>query len=276
MQFFKSVFNFYLESSIHVSFAVVAFTLATYFEFQLPIQKSLLGFIFFGTITAYNFIKYAGIAEVHHRSLAKNLKLIQLFSLVSFAFFIYYLFQTSRNVLFASLALGAVTVMYILPFYRKKNLRNFEGLKIYVVAFVWAGVSVLLPWIDSENSWNADLVLTFFQRFLWVLVLIIPFEIRDLIYDDVSLGTLPQKLGIKKTKVLGIVFLLIILFLEGFKDEINVLFFVSFLLGLLATGIFLVLSKKNQKDYFSSFWVEGIPLFWMGIWLVMHHYFFIS
>ncbi|MEZ4778962.1 MAG: hypothetical protein R2786_06220 [Flavobacteriaceae bacterium] len=276
MRFFKSVFNFYLESSIHVSFAVLAFTLATFFEFQLPIRESVLGYVFFGTITGYNFIKYAGIAGLHHRSLAKNLKLIQIFSFFCFGFFLFFLFQLSRNVLLVSLAFGIVTLLYIFPFYGKKNLRSFHGIKVFIVAFVWAGTTVVLPWIAIESSWSADWILTFFQRFLWVLVLIIPFEIRDLVYDDTTLGTLPQKLGIKKTKRLGWILLVIVLFLEGLKDEINGLFFLSFLFAVITNGIFLALSKKNQAQYFSSFWVEGIPIFWMGFWFLMHHYFFSS
>ncbi|MCB0456704.1 MAG: hypothetical protein KDC91_03100 [Flavobacteriaceae bacterium] len=276
MKFFKSVLAFYLESSIHVSFAVLAFTVATFFEFQLPMERFVLGYVFFGTITGYNFIKYAGIAGEHHRSLAKNLQLIQLFSFLCFGFFLFFLFQISRNVLFVSLAFGIVTLLYILPFYGKKNLRSFHGLKVFIVAFVWAGTTVILPCIATESSWNTDWSLTFFQRFLWVLVLIIPFEIRDLAYDDNALGTLPQKLGVKKAKGLGLVFLVAVLFLEGLKDEINGLFFVSFFLAVISTGIFLVVSKKNQTKYFSSFWVEGIPIFWMGFWLLMHHYFFIS
>ena len=276
MRFLKSVFNFYLECSIHVSLAVVAFTITTYVEFQIPIEKSILAFVFLGTITGYNFIKYAGIAGLHHKSLAKNLKLIQLFSLLCFGLFVYTLFHISRNVIYTSLVFGILTILYVLPFYQKKNLRNFEGLKIFIVAFVWAGVTVLLPWIGSENTWNTDIILSFFQRFLWVLVLIIPFEIRDLVYDDASLGTLPQKLGIRKTKRVGFVILVGVLILEGFKDEINTLFFVSFLFAIITTAVLLANTKKNQPGFFSSFWVEGIPLYWIGFWFLLQYYFFIS
>ena len=36
-----------------------------------------------------------------------------------------------------------------------------------------------------------------------VFVLTLPFEIRDLQYDDSTLETLPQRVGVKKTKIIG-------------------------------------------------------------------------
>lgn len=272
----KSVFNFYLDSSIHVSLAVLAFTLATFFEYNLPIEKPMLGFIFFGTITGYNFVKYAGIAGLHHRSLAKNLKLIQLFSLLSFGFFLFYLFQVPRPVIITSAILGIMTLLYVVPFFKNKNLRSFNGLKIFIVALVWAGVTVLLPWVHFEADFSTDIWISFLQRFLWVLVLIIPFEIRDMVYDSNSLGTLPQKFGIRITKKIGYFFLLLMAVIEGFKDEITLSFSLSFFVMLILTGILVRLSKKNQSSYYSAFWVEAIPIFWMGFILIVNNYFFIS
>jgi len=272
----KSIFNFYLDSSIHVSLAVLAFTLATLYEFNFALEKSLLGFIFFATITGYNFVKYAGIAGLHHRSLAKNLKLIQLFSLLSFGFFLFYLFQVSKPVIVTSTILGVLTLLYVVPFYNQKNLRNLYGLKVFIVALVWAGVTVLLPWVHFEPTFSADIWISFLQRFLWVLVLIIPFEIRDLQYDSVSLGTLPQKFGIQKSKKLGYFLLAHILLLEGFKDDISSEFLFSLTVMLMITGIFVKLSRKNQPAIYTSFWVEGIPIYWACFLMILKNYFFIS
>lgn len=272
----KSVFIFYLDSSIHVSLAVFGFTLATFFEYNLPIEMSLLGFIFFGTITGYNFIKYAGVAGMLHRSLAKNLKLIQVFSLMCFGLFLFYLFQVSRPIIITSGILGIITLLYVVPFFKAKSLRSFNGLKIFIVAFVWASVTVLLPWVHFEIDFSTDIWISFFQRFLWVLVLIIPFEIRDMVYDSSSLGTLPQKFGINRTKNLGYFLLVLIALLEGFKDEITPVFSMSFIGMLMLTGILVRLSKKNQSSYFSAFWVEAVPIFWMGILLILKNYLFIS
>src|SRR5690606_20153897 len=85
-------------------------------------------------------------------------------------------------------------------------------------AFVWAGVTVVLPVIPFKNGIFHNLALEFLQRFLLVLVLILPFEIRDLRYDLEQLGTLPQRIGVTRTKIFGILLLLGVIILEIFKE----------------------------------------------------------
>ena len=190
--------------------------------------------------------------------------------------FLFFLFKVPKSVLIVSFLLGVLTLFYVVPFINKKNLRSFYGLKIFIVAMVWAGVTVIIPWYSFEDIVTTDLVLSFIQRFLWVLVLIIPFEIRDLKYDNPSLGTLPQQLGIKKTKFFGILFLVLVIILQGFKDEITASFTIILFLMMLITVAFMLFSKKNQPKGFSAFWVEGIPVYWVALLLLMEHYFSIS
>lgn len=78
MSVIRQVFRFYINSSIHVALAVCAFTASTYEILNLPFAENLLFFVF-GTITGYNFVKYAGIAQLHHRSLTSTLQIIQIF-----------------------------------------------------------------------------------------------------------------------------------------------------------------------------------------------------
>ena len=46
----------------------------------------------------------------------------------------------------------------------------------------------------------------------------LPFEIRDMQYDSLKLSTIPQRIGVMKTKIIG-VFMLLFFLLEFFKDE---------------------------------------------------------
>ncbi|HET8837834.1 MAG TPA: hypothetical protein VFM82_02445, partial [Flavobacteriaceae bacterium] len=99
MPFFKKIFEFYISSSIHVAIEVCCFVAITYLQFRIDADPGFLAFIFFGTITGYNFIKYAGIAGLKHRSLTKNMRWIQLFSLASFLALIYFSFKLSIETL---------------------------------------------------------------------------------------------------------------------------------------------------------------------------------
>ncbi len=268
MRFLKSVFNFYLESSIHVSLAVCAFSWMSFLTLHIPVDISYLIFLFLGAITGYNFVKYAQLVGFHHRSLTRNLKGIQVFSFLIFLGFLYAATFMSREILFGSFILGLITLFYIVPFLKSRNLRSLSGIKIMVVAFVWAGVTVILPWLLYSNLFPGVLWMVFIQRFLWVLVLTLPFEIRDLVYDEPNLGTLPQRWGIRKTRRLGVILLLPILVIEFFRTGTDAPEVFLLAVMLLITAAFLLISEKNQSLYFSAFWVESIPiLWWVLYWL---------
>ena len=266
----KQVFNFYINSSIHVALSVFSLTWITLIELDILYDKNMLFFVFFASVTGYNFVKYFGMVKFHHRSLAGWLKAIQVFSFFSFLFMCYYASKLSINTLLYIAGFGLVTFFYAIPFLPKhlfldnqNNLRSVGGLKLYLIALVWMGVTVFLPVINNYYTINTDVVLIAFQRFIFIVVLMMPFEIRDLRYDSLKLATLPQRIGIKQTKISGVLLLGLILFLEFFKGEINSIKLALLITILIMTGLFLIFSKKDQGKYYSSFWVEVLPIFWL-------------
>lgn len=269
MKFARQIFAFYINSSIHVALSVAALTYITILEFNLPTRWQLLVYIFLGTLTGYNFVKYAKIAGLHHRELTKALKSIQIFSALCFLLFIYFAFQIFIQVLLLTVCFGLPTFFYAVPLFRHKNLRSLAGVKIFVVALVWAGVTVVVPVAASGNVISADVVLAFFQRMLIVVVLMFPFEIRDVPYDALNLKTLPQQIGIKNTKVLGEMILMLCLILEYFKDNGEIAYLTSLTCFAVILGGMIAASKTNQNLYFSSFWVESLPIWWLFMYGLM-------
>ena len=267
MTLLKNLFKFYLNASIHVAFAVYAFLRITDFYFDIQYNENLNYFVFFATITGYNFVKYAGVAKLHHRSLTESLKAIQVFSFFCFLAMCYYAYQIPLKTLLFSAPFALLTLLYAIPLLSgfEKNLREISHLKIVVVALVWTGFTVLLPIFDAEKPLNFEVVIYSIQRFLIIVVLILPFDIRDVKYDSISLQTIPQKIGIEKTKRLGVILLVIALVLEylvsatsNVKTPFLLFFFISLIL--------LMRSKIEQSKYYSSFWVEALPIFW---WLLL-------
>src|SRR5690606_23338932 len=97
--------------------------------------------------------------------------------------------------------LGLLSALYAVPFLPKaKNLRSLAGLKIYIVAMVWAGFTVLFPAMDAHRPLDWDFWILFLQRFVLVVVLIIPFEVRALRWDDKGLRTLPTVLRLSRAR----------------------------------------------------------------------------
>jgi len=275
MQKLKRLFDFYINSSVHVALAVCSLVWISFIDFDLPLDENLMFFVFFASITGYNFVKYFGLAKFHHRSLANWLKLIQIFSLFSFVGLCYFGFKLEIKTLMYIAGFGLITFLYAVPFLPKKivleggkNLRAISGVKIYIIAFVWAGITVLLPVVNENQALDFDVILSFLQRFIYVLVATLPFEIRDMQFDSLKLATIPQRIGIKLTKILGSVLLISFIAIEYIKyntsmGQLSVLIAVSVLLGL-----FLLLSQVRQPKYYSSFLVEGIPVLWLGLLLL--------
>ncbi|MBU3821197.1 hypothetical protein KO566_03920 [Flavobacteriaceae bacterium XHP0103] len=278
MKLLKQLFDFYINSSIHVALSVFSLTWITLIEFKLPFDVALLWFVFFATITGYNFVKYFGVAKFHHRRLTSRLKAIQVFSFFSFLFLCYYALQLETKSLVFVALLGLVTFFYAIPFLprhffvdNQQNLRSISGLKVYLIALIWSGVTVFLPIVNDSVEIDSDIILTGIQRFVFIVVLMLPFEIRDLQYDNLKLGTIPQKIGITNTKIMGCVLLLCFVIMEFFKINPTTLFKeVTVLIAIIAL-LFLVFSKKIQWKYYSSFLVEGLTILWLVILMVVNY-----
>lgn len=270
MKVLKQLFNFYIDSSIHVAFSVVSLTWITLLEFEIPFDFKILLFVLSSSITGYNFVKYFGVAKFHHRSLANRLRYIQFFSFLSFILMSYFIWQLQSITLLYILAFGIITFLYAIPFLPKRffidsqhNLRNIGGLKIYLIALVWTGVTVFLPLIENSFSLNDDVFLTAIQRFILIIVLMLPFEIRDLRYDSLKLATIPQKIGVRQTKIMGSLLLGMFFLLELFKNQTTYIAIIILVLITSLTLIFLLFSKTEQRKYYTAFWVEGLPIFWL-------------
>lgn len=276
MNVFKQILNFYINSSIHVALAVFSMSWVTLKDFNLPYDANVLYFIFYASITGYNFVKYFGMAKFHHRSLTAWLKLIQMFSLLCFILMCYYGLKLQEKAILYIAGFGLITFLYAIPFLpnrffvdEQNNLRSITGLKVYVIALVWAGVTVFLPLLNANYHVGDDVIITGIQRFVFVIMLMLPFEIRDLQYDSLKLSTIPQKIGIKGTKIMGVLLGTIFFFLEFFKNErhfgeVIVLFTIT-----MASVLFLIFAKKEQGKYYCSFWVEGLPVLWLLLYLIV-------
>lgn len=261
----KTIFDFYLNSSIHVALSCYALVRITFHFFHIQYDEPMALFVFFGTIVGYNFVKYDALVRVKKNPISTQLKIIAVLSFISVILVGYYFFQLKRITQIVSFAIFAVTALYTLPFFpNRKNARNWAGVKIYIVAICWVGATLVLPLINAEVPFTADFFIRSIQRFVLVFVLILVFEIIDLANDDPHLKTVPQTIGVKNTKLLG--FLLLIPFwIVGvlsfsFHDVIINLIMVCILMA------FIYFANPNRHKYYTSFWVEAVPVLW---WLMI-------
>jgi hypothetical protein len=274
MTWIKRIFDFYLDASIHVAFAILCLVHITALTLNINIPKALYLFIYFGSITCYNFVKYGVEAEKYILVATRYHKNIQFFSLGCFLVALYQVFFLSEAVIIGLLVLGLITGLYALPVLPKhKNFRSLSGFKILIVATVWAGTTVILPVLSQDEAITLNVKVETLQRFLFVLILLIPFEIRDMKYDSTELRTLPQRFGIKGAKLIGIGWAVLFFGSSFLMSDFDVVSIYAKAILFIILLVLLFLTNLNQGKYFSSFWVEAIPIFWWSILLVGKGYF---
>jgi hypothetical protein len=227
----------------------------------------MANFAFFGTVVGYNFVKYDALARAQKKQMRNELKIIAVLSFFALVGVGYYFFQLQLITQMVSVGVLALTLLYTLPFFpNRRNARNWAGVKIYIVALCWVGVTLVLPVVNAHVNLELDFYLKCVQRFILVFVLILIFEILDLANDDPHLQTVPQQIGVRKTKMVGLSLLFPFYFLEFLKTNFIVEQLIVNLVLVLALSLFLIFANEKRSAYYTSFWVESIPVFW---WLMV-------
>lgn len=273
MKFFSKIFNFYLNSSIHVALSCYALVQITFHVFQIQYDVSMALFVFFGTIVGYNFVKYDTLVRIGRKQLGNQLKAIAILSFVSVLLVGFYFFQLKRITQLIGIGIFIVTALYTLPFFpNRNNARNWAGVKIYIVALCWVGATLVLPLINAGISFSPDFFIKCIQRFILVFVLILVFEILDLSTDDPHLQTVPQTIGVNRTKILGVLLLLPFCLLEFLLSTFNYPDLMINVIMVVLVLLFLLFANSNRSKYYTSFWVESIPIFWWFMLLALEKY----
>ncbi len=257
----KKVFDFYLKSSLHVGFAVFCLLQISGLQLDVFIDKELGFFVFCATVLGYNFLKFAPIFSF---ALLKRKMYLSIFVLTvsSFLGTVYFYFLLNDNTKIGFLLAGILVLIY--PF-----LRKLWVFKIITVSFCVTYVTVFIPTL-SDNLILKNYWFLFFERFIVLICLLIPFEITDSENDAQYLKTIPLVIGIENTKMIGYFLLILFLILDFFFLKLN---FEIDVVIVIFTAVAIYFSNENRSKYYTSFWVESIPVFWWIFLLVFSNSF---
>ncbi|MGB2514695.1 MAG: hypothetical protein ACPIA9_00670 [Flavobacteriaceae bacterium] len=252
----RSLFEAYIQSSIHVGFAVVSLVAVTSFQFEIAFDYRIYFFAFAATLLGYNTIKYgwqkSAIFYIPVR--------YQVLTLMATGTVVLLFWTLSWEQQLVFLALGVLVLFYTFPLQKgRNNLRNKQKIKIYWVALVWSVFTGYFPvaheYIDSYFAFALVA-----HRWLFVLCATLPFEIRDLHSDAPSLRTWPQRFGVSKTRWIGVLLLVIAelfaLIAQWQPPMVSLWIHPILIIALLA-------ARTTQGPYYASFWVEAIPMLWL-------------
>lgn len=271
---FKKNLDFYICSNTHVALAGFSLTKITLVNFGIAGNLTPL-FVAFSILISYNFIRFYEIKnnrlgwfkDWFFMNIKKilGLMLLSILGLGSISFFSEFNLK-SFLILFP---FAFMTFFYAIPLFKigklEVSFRNFPMIKIFSIAIAWAGISVFFPLYEANYQFSSAVYLEFFQRILFLLAITIPFDIRDMNADSKSLKTLPQTLGISNSKALGTLLLFGFLMMEIFKENFTYFGFLIVLIISIISGLFLWFSSPKKSRYYTSFWVESIPVIWLGL-----------
>lgn len=168
-----------------------------------------------------------------------------------------------RPVTWLSLAIPTLLSLgYIFPILNgRRRLRDLDSIKIYMIALVWAWISVFLPMLELEQALSLSWLLLFVERFLFVFAITIPFDIRDLLIDEhTSVKTIPNTIGVTKSKQLSMILLGAMLLIVVWNYQLGFYAWTTclgLLLSILTTLPLLVYCDKAKHDYYFSGLLDG-------------------
>lgn len=272
----KKIINFFVFANIWVALNTVFFTATTMIVFSLEMNYPLLLFSFFSVLLAYNFqrlVKFSNLSLYSERIqwLATRKKLIFFLVVIGLIGAIISILMLPIWVWYLLIIPAILSFFYVLPdfqgFRRKLNrfsLRNIPFIKIYLIAFSWMVISVFIPLFTASLLEEINLlivVLILAEKFIFIIAITIPFDIRDIKIDEKEKKTIPQLLGISRSKWLAVFLLLIssTLILIIYKFGIyNLQILFSLLISNIIAGIVISKINETKKELFYSGVIEGL------------------
>ncbi len=257
-------FLFLINSNIFVSFCVLSLAISS--EFLVVNSKNLLPtevsiFVFFATIFTYNFQRIVRISksQKHNRKdwTQKNKILIYLVMIISSVISLYFYSKFKTNTQIAIIFSGIISFLY--PF----GLRKIPFSKIFFISLIWTTSTMLLLILEEEIIFSSNIIAHLIIRFLFVFAICIPFDIRDVKYDNIKLKTIPMYFGVSKSKLISFICLLFSIIISTFQywnNKLSIGFFVGISLSCVVASIFIEKSNEKKSDFFFSFWVESLSI----------------
>jgi hypothetical protein len=170
--------------------------------------------------------------------------------------FLFFFLCLKRNVQITILITGIAVLVYPL-------LRKYGWLKLFLVSIVVTYVTVYIPF-QNVKLLPIDFYVSLIQRFFILISLLIPFEIMDSKTDLETMNTLPQLLGIKLTKIFGLAMVIPFMVLEFFKSNPS---YIAIIIAII-TLLFIRFTSFKRNQYYTSFWAESVPIFWLILLIV--------
>ena len=268
----KKLADFFFYSSFFISLCSLALTYETHLLADLPQNPKLLALIFFATLFLYNLdsllpYKTAQIALLSERKkwlLAHQnwLKIIVVISALAASGL--FLLLLPKIPLSFILPIFLISIFYSLPVFKGNNgrypLRDIPFLKVFLIAGVWAALTVWLPLLvaGKEISFTTEGLLIL-RRFLFIFALTLLFDIRDTQKDRLAHTlTFPVKFGTVFTKLLSLFALLLFMGLVYLKETGSIRWALE--VSAIIAAVTVSITTPKRSDCFFALVADGMMM----------------
>ena len=276
MKYLRPIINLVLYGNFWIAICAVAMTLQTQYLLNGKISWTpVVGLVGFSTLMIYAIHRYIGLKKVRiftdtgrYFVIEKFKKHILFYAVAGGIGASICFFYLSYRMQLALVLPGLVSLGYVIPILGgKKRLRDLNHLKIYLIAVVWAWITVFLPILEAGklgiDNWAS--LLLFLERVLFVFAITLPFDIRDLKVDGhTGVETIPSQIGIKKTKKLASIVLFIVLLLAATNlllDNYTMPTFIALAISCATTNWLIQRCDTVRNDYYFTGLIDGTMIF---------------
>lgn len=268
--FIKKIAAFILFSSIFIAVCAVALCVETNLLLHLPLNSiSFYCFVFGATLAQYNLhylVKTTAVSNSQRLTWSlknKNLHKFFLISGIVLILFSFFGFHLHHFIILA--ILGVIAFLYsfpVIPLGNKKRIKDYGFLKIITLALLWTLVTVWFPVVNFSFEKNI-FVFVFFKRFVFMFVLCLLFDVRDIEIDrKENINTIAVFLGKKKSFYLAYISLVVFIILSVLQfyyfDDKGVL--MAMLISGVVTFFTVEFTKKSNSDFVYLAGIDGMML----------------
>jgi 4-hydroxybenzoate polyprenyltransferase len=269
-RFLKRVLNAFIYGNLLISVAAASLTWVSGVLLGGVVRWEIIVLVFAATLFIYNFDRLlvlksmAGLKSERHIWIVRNAGYLISLVVLSVICMGYLAFSLNWEEIAYLGHLGLVSVLYSLPLFRhgegKRPLRSFRGLKIFLIAYVWAATTAVLPALDlGKGLFDFHVILLFFERALFIFAVTLPFDIRDYKSDTHSgVVTIPHVLGVRKAKWLAYActFVFMALSILHYNHE-NWMIAARMITGL-ATLLVIRYTDETRHEYYYTGLIDGL------------------
>ena len=216
-------------------------------------------------ITVNKYFTLTENAPKRHRWAGENKKVMMSVIMISAFLSVCSSFFLEMKQLFIVAPMGIVAFFYAYPLFpwkmNLKRIRDIPGIKLFIIAFVFAIITYVLPIISFvEFTYYTGIGLL--ARFFFVAAITIPFDVRDINFDDKKIKTIPIVFGENKSIYFSLSFLLVSTIFNFFLYSYKILLVNSLMveIAILAVAFIAIVFSRHKSEYYYVIVLEGLMI----------------